>query len=266
MEPGESKIQGGEPSIDSGKSASSEELINAPGPERRALNRKLFAKFSGRKHKVIGSVAVALLVLAVFVAFLPNSPLQATGGVTSINTPASEASGSFDNSQGFAVESQGSQNSVQAQLDSAQPVGEKLDSKESKAVLLKEAGKQGIVVNDTSVNELIKANLVVYQLSEPDFVLYLEQNGFTLEQYKAELKDQIAIAQLVNKTLNLQDVKVSDEEVDDFVEQNSDAFGPFLEDENDLADLKTRIRYKLLQDKQTELVLEYVENLRQLKN
>ncbi|MBI2145572.1 hypothetical protein HYU18_04600 [Candidatus Woesearchaeota archaeon] len=87
-----------------------------------------------------------------------------------------------------------------------------------------------------------------------------------MEQYKAELKDQIAIAQLVNKTLNLQDVKVSDEEVDEFVEQNRDAFGPFFDDPKDVADLKTRMRYKLLQDKQTEMVLEYADSLRQSEN
>ena len=269
MEPGESKIQGGEPSTDSGKAASSEELVNAPGPERRALHSKLFARINGRNSKLLGLIAVALLVLAVFVAFWPNPQLQATGGVTSINTPntpAAESSGSFDNSQGFAVEAPGEQNSVRAQPDSAQPVGEKLNSKEAKAVLLEEAGKQGITVNDTAVNDVIKANLEVYQLSELDFVQYLERNGFTLEQYKAELKEQIAIAQLVNKTVKVQDVKVSDEEVDEFVEQNRDAFGPFFDDPKDVADLKTRIRYKLLQDKQTELVLEYVESLRQLEN
>ncbi|MBI2145573.1 hypothetical protein HYU18_04605 [Candidatus Woesearchaeota archaeon] len=150
MEPEESKIQGGEPGTDSGKSASSEGLVNVPGPERRALHRKLFGRFSWRRHKALGLIAVAVLVLAVLVAFLPNSQLQTTGRVTSINTPAAEVSGSFDNSQGFVVEAQAQapRDSGRAQPDSAQPVGEKLDSKEAKALLLEEAGKQGIAVNN----------------------------------------------------------------------------------------------------------------------
>ena len=202
---------------------------------------------SGSKPKILVSVSIVLLLLLVSsaVLLLKQKPGEAiTGFISKAGTEA------------VAEE-------VSEQAEA--PVGEAaegLRTEEVKQLLLQEAKEQKVEVNDTTVDSVISANLKAYEVSQEDFVKYLERNSLTYDQYKSELKLQLAIAELVNKNVDLQNVTVSDDEVNAFIEQNGDSFEDLLEDEGDAEILKSRIKGKLLQDKQSELIAEYVESLR----
>ena len=202
---------------------------------------------SGSKPKILVSVSIVLLLLLVSsaVLLLKQKPGEAiTGFISKAGTEA------------VAEE-------VSEQAEA--PVGEAaegLRTEEVKQLLLQEAKEQKVEVNDTTVDSVISANLKAYEVSQEDFVQYLGQNNLTYDQYKSELKLQLAIAELVNKNVDLQNVTVSDDEVNAFIEQNGDSFEDLLEDEGDAEILKSRIKGKLLQDKQSELIAEYVESLR----
>ena len=201
----------------------------------------------GSKPLIVVSVSIVLLLLLVSsaVLLLKQKPGEAiTGFISKAGTEA------------VAEE-------VSEQAEA--PVGEAaegLRTEEVKQMLLQEAKEQKVEVNDTTVDSVISANLKAYEVSQEDFVQYLGQNNLTYDQYKSELKLQLAIAELVNKNVDLQNVTVSDDEVNAFIEQNGDSFEDLLEDEGDAEILKSRIKGKLLQDKQSELIAEYVESLR----
>src|SRR3989344_2744674 len=202
---------------------------------------------SGSKPKILVSVSIVLLLLLV------------SSAVLLLKQKPGEAITCFISKAGTEAVAEKVSGQTEAQVGEA---AEGLRTEEVKQMLLQEAKEQKVEVNDTTVDSVISANLKAYEVSQEDFVQYLGQNNLTYDQYKSELKLQLAIAELVNKNVDLQNVTVSDDEVNAFIEQNGDSFEDLLEDEGDAEILKSRIKGKLLQDKQSELIAEYVESLR----
>lgn len=187
--------------------------------------------------------ALILLVSIVLVILKPNpnnySLQEASGAVSQLDS-------NYKVNDNFSEESK------------AEESGEKtFDEK----LLLEEAKKQNIKVNDTYVDDLIKKNLEAYKVDKEELNKNLQEAGISYEQFKEELSSKIMISELINKNVDLKSVKVSDKEVDNFIEKNKEDFQEFFNNEDDMEALKSRIKLKLLRDKQTDLVRDYVNTL-----
>ncbi|MBI2664463.1 hypothetical protein HYX10_03925 [Candidatus Woesearchaeota archaeon] len=128
-------------------------------------------------------------------------------------------------------------------------------------ILLEEAASQGIQVSDEAAESFIQKSLDAYQMSEEELAYALEASGIAYSRYKESVKSQLMIAELLQKNVDLESVEVSDREVDEFIEANEEEFRDFFDDEEMLAVLKQKVHFKLLQDRQAELVMDYMSGL-----
>ena len=128
-------------------------------------------------------------------------------------------------------------------------------------VLLEEVRKQKIEVSDKEVDGYIQKSLEAYDMSEDELKQYLQDYGITYQQYKEKLKSKLTISELVNENVDLDSVKVSEKEVNEFIEDNENEYQDVINDEETYEVLKSRVKFKLLADKQTELVMDYIDNL-----
>jgi len=135
-----------------------------------------------------------------------------------------------------------------------------LDDLIDQKLLLQEAEDKGIYATEEEVDnylEQIKLSTGV----EGNFEKIIADAGFTLEDYKESLKELITVSKLLDEVLDLQNVNVTDAEVNDYISANQD-LQQISEDEIDLDFLTVRIRQKLILDKQQELVDNYIQSLK----
>ena len=130
-----------------------------------------------------------------------------------------------------------------------------------KEVLLKEAEKEGIEVADSDVDKFIELNLDAYQMTKEELQQKLDEAGVSYEQYHDAVKTQMAVAEVINRNVDLQNVKVSDSEVNSFIEENKKDLQDFFNDEEDSQTLRSMVKTKLLREKQESIVLEFVKSL-----
>ena len=127
-----------------------------------------------------------------------------------------------------------------------------LDSLITKALILQEARKQKIEISDDEVNKEIK------QIEEN-----LTSQGQDLDQVlgiqgvnRDELEKQIKIQKIVERIAG-QDISVSDQEVDDYIEQNKELFT----EDADMEETRGNIKQQLEQQKMNEEIPLWIESL-----
>ena len=126
-------------------------------------------------------------------------------------------------------------------------------------ILVTKAKENNIVVTDDEVNNFIAQELTQYSISSDEYNQRLAAAGITDEQYKAQLKDQIMIAKLINESIKPEDYAVSDEEVNAFIDAHKEDYASL--DSNMLALIKERIKAQMIEKKKTDLVNNYIKQI-----
>lgn len=128
-----------------------------------------------------------------------------------------------------------------------------LESLVTKTLILQEAKKQNATISQTEIDQAIKK-------IEKD----IEGQGQTLDQAltvrgmtRADLIEQIKIQKLIEKTLG-KDIKVTDNEVDDYIAKNKITAPEGIKPE----ETKARVKEQLLQQKLSESFQTWIENLK----
>ncbi len=130
-------------------------------------------------------------------------------------------------------------------------------------LLLQEARKNGIEVTEQEVESYLGQLKSFNGLNEDELEEQIKITGFTIDEYRNNLKDAITISKLLNQELDLQKIVVSDSEVESVLNGNGDLEELLPEDDLEFENaLRDRIKQKLILDRQKELVSNYVESLR----
>ena len=166
--------------------------------------------------------------------------------------------------QGRLVEEVEAEPFTERQLDperDSSALEREFTAKEATDLLLDEAENQNIEVSNEDVDDYIQQSLDAYQMSKEELRETLDSVGISYERYKEGVKSQLQIGKLLNE-IDLDSVEVSNEEVDDFIRFNEVEYQEFFDDDELLGVLRGRVKSKLLRDKQSGLVMDYLEDLR----
>lgn len=140
--------------------------------------------------------------------------------------------------------------------------GQVLESMVTRTLLLQEADSKGIRSNENDVDAYLAP-------SSGQNKSVLDQQmaaaGLTLEEYRNNIRDLLTINKLLVHELNLTDVRITDSEVNTFIEKNRDDYQDIFNERNpQLEDiLRSRIKQRLMLEKQQVMVDSYVESLRE---
>lgn len=133
--------------------------------------------------------------------------------------------------------------------------------KEQERLLLSEIKKENISISDGELDAFIRKGVAAFNMSEKELQVRVRSTGMTFEEYREKLRKNLEISQLIRKKVDLQNVSVSEKEVDDFIDAHAADFGDLLKDESKLSLIKSNIRMNLIRDKQMALVREYIAML-----
>jgi parvulin-like peptidyl-prolyl isomerase len=129
-----------------------------------------------------------------------------------------------------------------------------LDSLITKTIILQEARKKNVSINPQEVDQEIKKieENLSKQGQKLDTILQLQ--GMTRES----LREQVYFQKLIEKMVG-QDIKVSDQEVNDYIKANRSTLPQDAKEE----DLKKQVREQLRQQKLNEKVQTWIKNLQE---
>ncbi|MBI5025393.1 MAG: peptidylprolyl isomerase [Nitrospirae bacterium] len=88
---------------------------------------------------------------------------------------------------------------------------------------VQEAQRLGIDMKSSDVEDAITEIKKKYNLSSDDFIKSLKDEGFTLEEYRTKLKEQILISRLVGQEVQAK-VLITDEEIKEYYEANKEKY------------------------------------------
>lgn len=86
---------------------------------------------------------------------------------------------------------------------------------------LQEAKNSGIITTDEELNEAIGNIMKKYSMNDASFKESLKKEGYTYEEYRKRLREQILIGKVVNQQIRSK-IVVTDGDVKTFLEENSD--------------------------------------------
>ena len=140
------------------------------------------------------------------------------------------------------------------------PIEKYADTLINKYLLLDEAKKVGITVTDEELENQFETIIASRDMSKEDFISAIEEQGQTYTEFKDQYKDQTVSMMLINENVDLEDIKITEEEIDSFLE--GEDIVDMLDEEQQEA-LKLRVGQNLLNEKKAELVKVYVNKLRE---
>jgi peptidyl-prolyl cis-trans isomerase C len=94
-------------------------------------------------------------------------------------------------------------------------------------LLWQEAQRRGFVAEDQLVDDRLQEMKSGFD-REQDFLFRIEEGGFTEKTYREDIKQQVSVRQLVAEGL-AEETAVSDEDVEDFYNSNSELMGAPIE-------------------------------------
>lgn len=129
-----------------------------------------------------------------------------------------------------------------------------LDSLITKTLILQEAKKQSVTVSEDEINKEVEAleGRVSQQGQNLDELLTLQ--GMNRSDLREEIQIQKMIEQIVGD-----DVKVTDQEIDDYIEKNKD----FIPEDLSPEEVRENIRGQLKQQKLSEEVSAWISSLKE---
>lgn len=130
-----------------------------------------------------------------------------------------------------------------------------IDDMIDQVLLIQEAEKKGIEISDEDVEEQVEA--IKEEAGEEQFAAYLEQYRLTEEDYKEQVYFTLLQEQYMQT--EIPEVEVTEEEVEDLYEQLKEE----NEDFPDLEEMADRIELEIASQKELEILLEKIEQLRE---
>ncbi|HVT01686.1 MAG TPA: SurA N-terminal domain-containing protein [Patescibacteria group bacterium] len=130
-----------------------------------------------------------------------------------------------------------------------------LNSLISQTLINQEAKRKNIKVSDQEINDEIKkidASVTQQGVTLSDA---LKQRGLTMADLRKQVKDQL----ISNKLVDASNIKVSDKEINDYIEQNK----AMIPAGSDMTQVKAQVKQQLQQDKVTEKLQTLVQELQQ---
>jgi peptidyl-prolyl cis-trans isomerase SurA len=91
----------------------------------------------------------------------------------------------------------------------------------NKSILLQQANSRGVVITDTQLNSTLQNMARRNQMTLTQFRSALVSSGIDYNRFRQDIRDELAINHIKNQYA-LQNVEVSDQEVEDFLARNSD--------------------------------------------
>ncbi len=122
-------------------------------------------------------------------------------------------------------------------------------------ILMQEAKKQGIMVDDAKLDSFIDDSLASSGQTRESFEATLKTQNLTLAKIRERIRTQLAITELVNKTIPVSEV--TDKEAKEFFDTNKQLFQGQA-----YTAVKTQIVDYLTSQKQVKEFQAYVANLR----
>jgi len=129
-------------------------------------------------------------------------------------------------------------------------------------VLLEEADNQEIIISDDDANAYIDNIKIFKDISDEEFNAQLKQQGMTEEEAIQQVKDMMAISQLLEQEIDLE-LKVSEEEIDAYIEKNmADIYEIVLEyDTENIEIFREKARQQVYVTKQKIIIDNYIDSL-----
>lgn len=187
-------------------------------------------------------------------------PEENAGGESlEIITRASESQ------EGITVNGEEIQNEAIERLELQNPEMNRTDAVTvavQSALLNQEAEKRSVRATSEEVDSYISAVKNISGLDDDALAGELEENGMTYDEYRQSVEDYITAYKLLDKELDLDNIKVSDKEIDIYINE-TEGLGDFFvdADEESRLLLREKIRKDLRQDKIDKAVAEYIEQL-----
>jgi peptidyl-prolyl cis-trans isomerase SurA len=88
-------------------------------------------------------------------------------------------------------------------------------------LMLMAAKAANITVSEAEVQEAMKSIRDKYNLNDDAFKLAIGKEGFTMDEYKKKLMDQLAVSRMVDMEVRSR-IIVNDKEVDEYIQKNKD--------------------------------------------
>ncbi|MBT8341592.1 MAG: hypothetical protein HKP58_20075 [Desulfatitalea sp.] len=86
-----------------------------------------------------------------------------------------------------------------------------------------QARRLGITVNDTEVDMAVERIMAINQFSEQELIRLLKQDGMTLKDYRAQLKEQLLQQQIVNREVKSK-IVITDADIKAYYEAHKDQY------------------------------------------
>jgi len=128
-----------------------------------------------------------------------------------------------------------------------------LESLVTKSLILQEAKKQKVTISQEEIDQKVKELEDNFISQGQNLDELLEAQNMTRDQLEEQIEVQLIIEKIVS-----QDAEVTDEEVADYFEANTDYFP----EGSDLESVKEEIRQQLQQQKSSDLVQSWLDSLR----
>lgn len=136
-----------------------------------------------------------------------------------------------------------------------------VEYKVNETLLSQLADEEGIVVNETAVNQTYKNQYVSMFESEAQLDTVLASAGFTKEEIKESIRSQIRQAMLINQLFG--NISVSEEEVQTFYEENKEQIQYFYsmfmnQSVENLSDIEGELENLIIENKKNIAFQEYL--------
>jgi len=136
-----------------------------------------------------------------------------------------------------------------------------LDMIITKVLLLEEAQKRDIIITMIDAEEKLTASYIQNGLSKEQFEEKLGEFGTTYDQTLDRFREELIINKMLTNEISNVDIQISDEEAKIFLDDNKDMIKTQVGNNTIFDDVSSQIKTNLLQQKQQQVVLDFIENL-----
>lgn len=134
-----------------------------------------------------------------------------------------------------------------------------LDRLINNCLLLEAAATAGLTEETVDLEGTLSEIIGNYD-DEAAFEADLVENGFTLEEFREMVADALVIEELFEVELQLSSLEISDEEVEEVLEEYLAVLGDEIQ-ELDPEDVRLYVTYSLLEEKAYELKMDFIQDL-----
>ena len=134
----------------------------------------------------------------------------------------------------------------------------------AQTLLLQEAESKGIVTTEEEVDLYIE-QLQALGFDDNELQKFLADQGYTLDEYRESIKDLITVSKLLDQELDLQNVQATEGDVNSYIQENQGEVQELFDEGGSEFEniFRERVKQQLTQEKQQEIVNNYIESLKQ---